>query len=407
MMSKSDSATLFVQIGIPSNGPTSEMPPCAPGTEHFPVIVQASGLKLASDVQKMNDLILSIGPRIKRSQLLAFLTSTRARRIAIEHDKWYPLAKGDGELRNMIFANYRDLPSSVKESPRDKAHRVVFRLTWTLADAIVFLILSNDGGNPKDQQDRGHPILSEDAADVLRSAIRDARRRAKEEEEILLPAVGAKQSRLLPQLHSVLAPVDEANIFQKPVGQTPSTTVKYSRRISDIAAGTLVPCSDSPRSTKSADGHGGLLRHEGRTNKGPLLKRGNDESACRSSTKYSTAPSGPSSSQSSRDDTTLVPPIPSSTTAPHYIVRDLDSQLQFIYNPIDPPVYRNVRTNDLATLFFRRSGYTERAVVEMLRVRATSHSAEEFAQVMVNRGECFCFSEMLLAYELMASIPML
>ncbi len=102
-----------------------------------------------------------------------------------------------------------------------------------------------------------------------------------------------------------------------------------------------------------------------------------------------------------------MPPIPSSTTAPHYIVRDLDSQLQFIYNPIDPPVYRNVRTNDLATLFFRRSGYTERAVVEMLRVRATSHSAEEFAQVMVNRGECFCFSEMLLAYELMASIPML
>ncbi len=75
----------------------------------------------------------------------------------------------------------------MKESPRDKAHRVVFRLTWTLADAIVFLILSNDGGNPKDQQDRSHPILSEDAADVLRSAIRDARRRAKEEEEIREP----------------------------------------------------------------------------------------------------------------------------------------------------------------------------------------------------------------------------
>ncbi len=83
-----------------------------------------------------------------------------------------------------IEYDFRDLPFSVKESPRDKAHRVVFRLTWTLADAIVFLILSNDDGNPKDQQDRNHPILSEDAANVLRSAIRDARRKAREEEDI-------------------------------------------------------------------------------------------------------------------------------------------------------------------------------------------------------------------------------
>lgn len=72
----------------------------------------------------------------------------------------------------------------MKESPRDKAHRVVFRLTWTLADAIVFLILSNDGGNPKDQQDRRYPLLPEDAADALRSALRDARRKAREEEDI-------------------------------------------------------------------------------------------------------------------------------------------------------------------------------------------------------------------------------
>lgn len=100
-------------------------------------------------------------------------------------------------------------------------------------------------------------------------------------------------------------------------------------------------------------------------------------------------------------------PISSPAPAPHYIARDLDSHLRFVYNPVDPPGYRNVRTNDLATLFFRRSGYTERAVVEMLRVCATSHSAKEFAQVMVTRGECFCFSEMLLAYELMTSIPML
>ncbi|KAF9487435.1 hypothetical protein BDN71DRAFT_1594508 [Pleurotus eryngii] len=121
-------------------------------------------------------------------------------------------SESNSELRNVILANYQDLPSSVKESPRDRAHRVVFCLTWTLADAIVFLILSNDGGNPKDQQDRSHPILSEDAADVFRSAIRDTRRKARKEEDILLPAIGSKQfqkSQLqLPlRLHSVLAPI--------------------------------------------------------------------------------------------------------------------------------------------------------------------------------------------------------
>ncbi len=55
----------------------------------------------------MNDLILTMGTRIKRSELLSFLMSRNARETAIEHDKWYPLAQGNGELRNVIFTHYR------------------------------------------------------------------------------------------------------------------------------------------------------------------------------------------------------------------------------------------------------------------------------------------------------------
>ncbi|KAF9488728.1 hypothetical protein BDN71DRAFT_1512804 [Pleurotus eryngii] len=110
----------------------------------------------------------------------------------------------------------------------------MFRLTWSLADTIVFLILSKDGGNSKDQQDRNHSILLEDAADALWSALRDARRKAREEEDILLPAAGSEQfqkSQLPPRLHSCLAPVyvDEEsawsteNISPKSIAQSPTT----------------------------------------------------------------------------------------------------------------------------------------------------------------------------------------
>lgn len=67
---------------------------------------------------------------------------------------------------------------------------------------------------------------------------------------------------------------------------------------------------------------------------------------------------------------------------------------------------KHVRTGELALSFFYHCGYTERAVFEMLQVQSRAKSAEDFAQIMVSRGECFCFAEMVLAYKLMNfSVP--
>lgn len=76
----------------------------------------------------------------------------------------------------------------INEYAGDKAHPVVFRVTFSLADAIIFLLVCKDpltgNTNPKEIQDRKFPILSPDGLEGIRSEVRDAKRKEKASNDI-------------------------------------------------------------------------------------------------------------------------------------------------------------------------------------------------------------------------------
>ncbi|KAF9499161.1 hypothetical protein BDN71DRAFT_1503210 [Pleurotus eryngii] len=256
-----------------STGPRTTRPPCTTGDEDFPVIVELLTLEIVLEVTKMQTFIEKHSAGALRSKLISKLTSTTARSITCDHNRWYPLFKGKTGVKNMIFASHSLVLHHINKYAGDKAHPVVFHLTYCLADTIAFLLICNDpltgNTNPKEIQDQSFPILSAEGLDGIRSDVQAATKRAKVLNDISFPSQKASKPKATQVQSPALSPSqsapveiddnDEPNfwnnkIYQLDVTSTLASEIKYAQRFSDFKKGIFTPPPRSASPTKSTHG---------------------------------------------------------------------------------------------------------------------------------------------------------
>ncbi|KAF9493810.1 hypothetical protein BDN71DRAFT_1508300 [Pleurotus eryngii] len=412
----------YVSLGHPTDRATvlTERPSFAANDTSFPVIVQVPTRSLALEVTKMDLYIRQHCVGRDRQSFISQLTSYDARTITIDHTRWYPLLKGKGIIRSIIFTNHKEVTESIIETASDKAHPVVFRTTSCLSDALIFLLVCKDPltgkANPKERQDHKFPLMTLDGLQEIQDGIRRAKISAQAEDDIPFPAGAARPSWLQapPLSHSKSAPVS-ADESDNPDELTWPILNSYCNPTRGTSGGSFVAPPRTPSPSKPRQ----VENFPQRQDSPSPTKRAGGSSSRRDQTmgplflpppSLSLSPSAGKQARESfmssrRAESSSLSKPTASREVVNYIRRNLDSPLQLIYDSEPPPMLKHVCTGELALSFFYHCGYTECAVFEMLQVQSRVKSAEDFAQIMVSQGECFCFSEMVLAYKLMNFSP--